>query len=63
VRRTTSCSKAFIRSDLWNPDRYIDRAVLPTNGEILRSIRDDDFDAAAYDEARAERYARRDGFY
>jgi predicted pyridoxine 5'-phosphate oxidase superfamily flavin-nucleotide-binding protein len=59
----TQCSKALIRSDLWNPDRHIDRTVLPSPGEILRSLNDPTFDAADYDRARAERYARREGLY
>jgi PPOX class probable FMN-dependent enzyme len=59
----TQCSKALVRSDLWNPERHVDRGELPSGGEILRSLRDDDFDAAEYDEARAGRYARREGFY
>jgi uncharacterized protein len=59
----TQCSKAFIRSQLWDPTRFVERAALPTNGEILRAIQGDDFDAADYDIARAARYARRDGFY
>jgi PPOX class probable FMN-dependent enzyme len=59
----TQCSKALIRSELWNPDRHVDRAELPTNGELLRSIVPGEFDAATYDRERAERYARREGFY
>jgi uncharacterized protein len=59
----TQCSKAFVRSDVWNPEHHVDRDELPTNGEILRSLRDDGFDAEEYDAARAERYARREGFY
>jgi PPOX class probable FMN-dependent enzyme len=59
----TQCSKALLRSDLWNADRHIERGDLPSSGEILRSLADDGFDAAAYDEARADRYARREGFY
>jgi uncharacterized protein len=59
----TQCSKALLRSDLWNPDRHIDRSELPSSGAILRSLADDGFDAEAYDEARAGRYARREGFY
>ena len=59
----TQCSKALLRSELWNPQRHLDRAELPSNGELLRSLRDGEFDAAEYDRARAERYARRDGFY
>lgn len=63
----TQCSKAILRSDLWNPERFVVQSDLPTNGEIHRAINaqrgDDTFDAAAYDNERAERYARRDGFY
>jgi uncharacterized protein len=60
----TQCSKAFIRSDLWNPAGYVDRDRFATNGEILQAVRNDpDFDAVSYDAARAERYARREGFY
>jgi|SRR5579872_3472559 len=59
----TQCSKALVRSDLWNPDRHLERSQLPSSGEILRSLNDPDFDADGYDRARAERYARREGLY
>lgn len=59
----TQCSKAFLRSHLWDPTRFVDRSLLPTNGEIHRAIVGDDFDATQYDTERAERYARREGFY
>jgi uncharacterized protein len=59
----TQCSKALIRSDLWNPEGHVERDQLPSNGEILRSVRDDDFDAERYDRERAGRYARREGLY
>jgi hypothetical protein len=59
----TQCSKALIRSELWNPEKHIDRAELPSNGEILRSISDPRLDPGQYDRERAERYARRDGLY
>ena len=59
----TQCAKALIRSDLWNPERQIDRSELPSSGEILRSVTDPEFDADGYDRARAERYARREGLY
>jgi uncharacterized protein len=59
----TQCSKALIRSDLWNPERHIERAQLPSSGAILRSIADPELDAEEYDRARAERYARGDGLY
>jgi uncharacterized protein len=59
----TQCPKAFIRSDLWNPERHIDRDELPSSGEILRSLNDPDFDADEYDRERTARYARGEGLY
>jgi uncharacterized protein len=59
----TQCSKALIRSDLWNPERHIERSELPSSGEILRSLADPELDAEEYDRARAERYARGEGLY
>ncbi len=59
----TQCSKAFLRSHLWDPTRFVDRAGLPTNGAIHKELRGGDFDADAYDAERAGRYARREGFY
>jgi uncharacterized protein len=59
----TQCSKALIRSDLWNPANHIDRAELPSSGKILRSLTDPSFDADDYDRQRAARYARREGLY
>ena len=58
----THCPKAFIRSELWNPERFRSAADLPTPGEIHRSL-DPQFDADTYDAERAERYARREGLY
>jgi hypothetical protein len=59
----TQCPKAFMRSQLWDPQRFVARDALPTNGEILRSIIGADFDATDYDRERDERYARRERFY
>ena len=59
----TQCSKALIRSDLWNPERHIDRSELPSSGEIMRSLSNNGFDAETYDMERAARYARREGLY
>ena len=59
----TQCSKAVIRSDLWNPQRHIERAELPSGGEVLRSLTDPEFDAAEYDRERRARYARRERLY
>jgi uncharacterized protein len=58
----TQCSKAFIRSDFWNPAKHVDTKLMPTGGQMLASICSD-IDAPSYDEARAQRYARREGFY
>lgn len=59
----TQCSKAFLRSELWDAGKFLTRAALPSNGEIHRELAGPDFDAKAYDEERADRYARREGFY
>jgi uncharacterized protein len=58
----THCSKAFLRARLWDPETFVDRSELPSSGEVHRSL-DPDFDAERYDAERAERYARREGFY
>jgi len=59
----TQCPKALLRSELWNPERHIDRSELPKSGEILRAIADSELDVDEYEEERAERYRRREGFY
>jgi len=59
----TQCSKALIRSDLWNPEKHIERSELPSSGEILRAVGNAELDAERYDRERAERYARGDGLY
>ncbi len=59
----TQCPKALLRSDLWNPERHVDRSELPSSGEILRAVADPELDVEEYEEERAERYRRRDGFY
>jgi uncharacterized protein len=58
----THCSKAFLRSQLWDPSTFVERAALPSNGEIHKAL-NEAFDAERYDEERAARYARREGFY
>lgn len=59
----TQCSKAFLRSHLWDPQRFTDPATMPTGGQVHRAIQGEAFDAAQYDQERAERYRRRVGFY
>lgn len=59
----TQCAKAFLRSQFWDPTRFLERSMLPTNGEIHRELAGGTFDAEGYDKERAERYARRENFY
>jgi hypothetical protein len=59
----THCPKALMRSELWNPERHIDRSELPSPGEIMRFVADPQLDADEYDRERTERYARREGLY
>ncbi len=58
----TQCQKAFIRSDLWNAEHFLQRSQLPSNGAIMKII-NEHVDADQYDTERAARYARREGMY
>jgi uncharacterized protein len=49
------CPKALVRSDLWNPDKRIDRKALPSTGTIMASITDGQLGGEAYDRAYPER--------
>ena len=49
------CSKALVRSQLWNPTHHVERSRLPSAGQIHRRINGADFDAATYDRELAER--------
>ena len=59
----TQCPKAFIRSHLWDPERFVAQSAIPTSGEVLRAIHGESFDGDDYDAQRAARYAKREGFY
>ena len=59
----TQCSKAFLRSRLWDPRRFVDPDSMPTGGQVHRAIQGEQFDADEYDRERAERYRQRVGFY
>jgi hypothetical protein len=59
----TQCPKALLRSELWNPERHVDRSELPSSGEILRAVADPELDVEEYEDARTGRYERREGFY
>jgi PPOX class probable FMN-dependent enzyme len=43
------CSRALIRSELWNPERQLPRSALPSTGEILAAVTHDRIDAETYD--------------
>jgi uncharacterized protein len=59
----TQCSKALLRSQLWDPQRFVDPRSMPTGGQVHRAIQGEQFDAEQYDAERTERYRRRVGFY
>ncbi|HZY68689.1 MAG TPA: MSMEG_1061 family FMN-dependent PPOX-type flavoprotein, partial [Devosia sp.] len=43
------CSRALIRSELWNPERHLLRSALPSTGEMLAAVTDQRIDAQTYD--------------
>lgn len=49
------CARAIIRSELWNPERHVDPATLPTPGEILAAMTDNQVGGDSYDKAWPER--------
>lgn len=51
------CARALIRSQLWNPERFVDPAGLPTPGTLLKAAKAD-FDQDEYDREWPERAAK-----
>jgi PPOX class probable FMN-dependent enzyme len=49
------CARAIIRSELWNPDRFIDPASLPTPGQILATLSENKLGGEAYDNGWADK--------
>jgi predicted pyridoxine 5'-phosphate oxidase superfamily flavin-nucleotide-binding protein len=49
------CSKAIVRSKLWDPSRHIDRNSLPSNGTILAELTGGQLGGEAHDRAAPER--------
>jgi PPOX class probable FMN-dependent enzyme len=49
------CTKALVRSHLWDAARHVERKKLPTTGAILAAISKGGFDGDAYDKAYPER--------
>jgi len=49
------CARAIVRSRLWDPERHVDPASLPTPGEILAALSDGEVGGPAYDADWPER--------
>ena len=49
------CSKAFMRSDLWNPEKHVERSNLPSPGAMHKRLTGGAFDAVTYDRELPER--------
>ena len=49
------CARALLRSELWNPQKHVDRKSLPTAGEILAALSEQREGGAEYDRAWSAR--------
>ena len=49
------CTKAIVRSHLWDPARHVDRKTLPTAGTILAGVTAGRLGGAEHDKGHAER--------
>ena len=49
------CARAIVRSELWNPERHVDTSTLPTPGEILAAMTENQVGGEVYDQAWPER--------
>ena len=49
------CARAVIRSDLWNPDKRVDPKTLPTPGQVLAEMSENNVGGEEYDRAWPER--------
>lgn len=49
------CARAIVRSELWNPDKFVDPASLSTPGQILAGLSDDRVGGPDYDKEWPER--------
>lgn len=43
------CSKAMVRSKIWDSERHVERSTLPSPGNMLSNLASKGFDARAYD--------------
>jgi PPOX class probable FMN-dependent enzyme len=49
------CARAILRSELWNPARHVPRESLPSAGQILAALTNNEAGGEAYDRALPER--------
>ncbi|NBJ12977.1 pyridoxamine 5'-phosphate oxidase family protein [Microvirga arsenatis] len=49
------CARAILRSELWNPARHVPRGSLPSAGQMLAALTDNEAGGEAYDKALPER--------
>jgi PPOX class probable FMN-dependent enzyme len=49
------CARAVLRSELWNPARHVPRGSLPSAGQILAALTNNEAGGEAYDKALPER--------
>lgn len=52
------CARAIKRSELWNPDRHVDPATVPSAGQMTKAASVGHFDAETYDAELADRQAK-----
>jgi len=45
------CSRAILRSDLWNPEKHVDPSSLPSPGEMLAALSENKVGGESYDKA------------
>jgi PPOX class probable FMN-dependent enzyme len=49
------CARAILRSELWNPKKHVARGSLPSAGQILAALSNDQVGGEAYDRELPER--------
>ena len=50
------CSKALVRSGLWQIDKHVTPTDVPSAGQMLEATAVDDFDGRKYDQESNPRY-------
>jgi hypothetical protein len=49
------CARAIIRSNIWHPDSHVDGNSLPSPGQILAALSDDQVGGDVYDKEWPDR--------